>query len=144
MHLADTITNIGFTASLADSEVFMKAYSFGDGRVHDEYYTYIMVYVDDILIIDKDPGYFMDILKSSYVIKPDSIKPPTSYLGSDIGNVRINNTHCWTMSSQSYTKEAVKIVQTQLEHDSYEFSKKLSDRRTLDYNMLIHPMLIPP
>ena len=109
-HLADTITNMVFTASLADSEVFMKANSFGDGRVHDEYYTYIMVYVDDILIIDKSPGHFMDILKPSYIIKPDSIKQSTSYLGSDIGTVRINKTHYWTMSSQSYTKEAVKIV----------------------------------
>ena len=65
----------------------METISFEDGRVHDEYYTYTMVYVDDILITDKDPSKFMDDLKSSFVIQLDCIKPLTSNLGLDLGNV---------------------------------------------------------
>ena len=38
-----------------------------------DYYPYILVYVDDIHIIDKNPEQFMDLLKNRYTIKPSSI-----------------------------------------------------------------------
>ena len=85
-HLADSITSIWFIAFDLDSEVFLKANSFGDGHVHEDNHTNIVVNVYDILDIDKDPGYFMEALKSLYIIKSDSIKPPTSCLGSGIGD----------------------------------------------------------
>ena len=33
------------------------------------YYAYILVYVDDIFILDKNPEQFMTLLKESYTVK---------------------------------------------------------------------------
>ena len=48
------------------------------------YYAYILLYVDDILIIDKNPERFMNLLKENYTLKPSSIREPKVYLGADI------------------------------------------------------------
>ena len=41
-----------------------------------DYYAYILVCVDDILIIDKNPKQFMDLLKDTYTVKPSSTGEP--------------------------------------------------------------------
>ena len=49
-HLADSIDNhLGFKASLADLDLWYKPMTSSDGF---KYYAYILVYVDDLLIID--------------------------------------------------------------------------------------------
>ena len=50
---------IGFKASLADTDVWYKAVTDETGF---EYYTYIIVYFDGILILDKIPKNYMDML----------------------------------------------------------------------------------
>ena len=52
-----------------------------------EYYAYILVYVDDILIIDKNPEQYMDLLKNTYTVKPSSIVEPKKILGANINKV---------------------------------------------------------
>ena len=129
-HLADTIcSKMKFTSSLADPDVWYKANTKPNG---DKYYTYILVYTDDVLIIDTDPSRYMDQLKESYPVKPDSIGPPTEYLGSDISQIEFTNasgkaTPCWAMGSASYVKEAVRNVKERLKKDNFRFDPKLSD-----------------
>ena len=103
-HLADTIcSKMKFTSSLADPDVWYKANTKPNG---DKYYTYILVYTDDVLIIDTNPSRYMDQLKESYPVKPSSIGPPTEYLGSDVSQIEFTNasgssTPCWAMGSAS-------------------------------------------
>ena len=74
-----------------------------------EYYVYIFVYSDDILIIDKSPGKYTDMLKESYRIKPESIGEPKRYLGADVSKVYYpDGSYAWCLSSKTYVKEAVK------------------------------------
>ena len=113
-----------FIPSEADPEVFYKANSFEDGR---EYYSYIMVYVDDILIIDKAPRTFMTQLNDSFVVKKESIMEPDRYLCSDISKMNYYGTNCWCMSSETYVKEAVRNVKQQMKIDGFMFNRKLSD-----------------
>ena len=49
-----------------------------------EYYAHILVYIDDILILDKKPAQFMEILQKEYTVKPGSIGEPKTYLGAGI------------------------------------------------------------
>ena len=75
------------------------------------YYAYIFVYVNDILIIDKNPERFMNLLKENYTLKPSSIREPKVYLGADISKSYYpDGSYAWTMGSQSYVKEAIHNV----------------------------------
>ena len=57
-HVADIIGNkLKFKSSLVDLDLWYRPMITTDGM---DYYAYILVYVDDILIIDKNPHQFMD------------------------------------------------------------------------------------
>ena len=89
---------------------------------------HVLVYVDDILIIDKNPERFMNLLKENYTVKPSSIGEPKVYLGTDISKAYYSDgSYAWTMGSQSYVKEAVRNVKKQLLLHHLKFNKKLSD-----------------
>ena len=79
------------------------------------YYALILVYVDDNLIIDKNPERFMTLLKENYTVKPSSIEEPKVYLGADISEVYYSDgSYAWAMGSQSYVKEAICNVKKHL------------------------------
>ena len=125
-HLADVLGNfMGFSSSLADPDVWYKPETDPSGF---QYYSYILVYVDDILMIDKAPRRYMTMLESKFPVKPSSIEEPTIYLGANINKVYYpDGSYAWTMSSDSYVKEAVKNVKQRMQLDGYRFNKKLSD-----------------
>ena len=52
------------------------------------YYTYILVYTDDILIVSDNPTKYMVQLKANYYVKESSIGPPNIYLGSRVKLVK--------------------------------------------------------
>ena len=82
-HLVDTLSNVmGFKSSLADPDVWLKPAVAPDGS---KYYSCILIYTDDILVLDKFPQKYMDMLKERYTVKPSSIGEPTTYLGAGIG-----------------------------------------------------------
>ena len=68
------------------------------------------------------------MLRQAYTIQDKTIGPPKSYLGSDIGKIKYDDgSFAWTMSSNSYVKEAVSNVQKQLKEDGYMYHKFQSD-----------------
>ena len=70
-HVSDILGNhLGFQLSLADPNVWFKAET---DKTGNEHYTYILVYVDDSFIVDKDPQKYMAMLESKYTVKPYSI-----------------------------------------------------------------------
>ena len=129
-HLAETLGNrLGFKSSLADPDLWYKPSVAPDGF---KYYSYILVYVDDLIIIDKDPRSFMEMVKTSFTVKPSSIEEPTSYLGADITKLVdqvSGRTRTWTMGSANYCSKAIKNLKSKLKEDGFEFNKKLSDTK---------------
>jgi hypothetical protein len=125
--LADVLSNnLGFKSSLADPDVWYKPSIKPTG---EKYYSYILVYVDDILVIDMDPRKYMQMLQESYTVREDTIKEPDQYLGADIGKVHYNDgSFAWTMSSTSYIKNATKNIKARLADDGLRFNPKLSDK----------------
>ena len=125
-HISDVIGNyLGFRSSLSDPYLWMKASITSSGS---KYYAYILVYVEDILIIDKDPSKPMDTLCDNYTVKLSSIVKPKLYSGADVNKVFYpGGSYAWDMGSTSYTKAVIKNVKKFLADHNICFNKKLSD-----------------
>jgi len=108
-HISSTLKNkMHFNFSLADNDVWMKEDIKSDGT---RYYSYILIYTDDILILSETPKRYMDQLKRSYFVKPDSIKTPDIYLGGEIKMTKSRTgSPCYSISCNKYCQEAVKTV----------------------------------
>ena len=125
-HLADILGNVlKFKPSLADPDVWLRSSTKADGN---KYYSYILVYVDDVLIIDEDPKRYMDLLQSSYTVNPASICEPDRYLGADINKVHYEDgSIAYTISSDNYIANAIKTIKMRLAENQLRFNPKLSD-----------------
>ena len=111
----------------ADDNVYIKAEKNPEG---DEYYSYIIVYVDDVLCISKTPTFYLNKIKGQYRLKQDP-ETPTMYLGADISRFEIQDESgesytTWAMSADSHIKKALEVVETrlQLDHLQFRHSKK--------------------
>jgi len=97
-----------------------------------EYYEYVLIHVDDILVISGDPDKVLTSLSSIHKFKEDQAglkwSPPDRHLGADMGQSAIpddtRGKHHWHMSSDTYTKDAIKTVESKLEAEG----RKLSTR----------------
>ena len=67
-----------FKSTLADPDVWLKTVMASDGF---KYYTYILVYVDDIIMFDKYPRKYMSMIEEKYTVKPVSISKTEVYFG---------------------------------------------------------------
>ena len=57
----------------------------------DRYYSYILCYVDDILVIHQDAMNMLKNIDKYFKLKPDSIDDPERYLGAKLRYHRTNN-----------------------------------------------------
>lgn len=112
-HFADTLRHVlGFLPSQADDNVWMKCCKKEDGT---EYYSYILVYVDDVLCMSHDPDYYMNLLGTEYRMKEPPAEP-TMYLGADISKYEIRDEFgvpmrtAWRISADSHIKKALQVV----------------------------------
>ena len=72
-----------------------------------EYYAYFLVYVNDILILDKSPIY--EFLKQKYTVKPGSISEPKTYLGAGISKALYpDGSYAWLKSSSNHVRDVTK------------------------------------
>jgi len=116
-HMANTLREGGFTSCRADPDVWMRKQTKPNG---DKYWEYVLVYVDDILVISHDPQSVMGYLSLKYTLKEGSVKEPDTYLGADIRRWTIDGAEDstktrWAMSSDTYVKRAVDEVERELE-----------------------------
>ena len=110
---------------MADPDIWFKPAMASNGF---KYYSYIVVYVDDLLIIDKEPTVFMNQIQETFKVKKDSIEEPKSYLGADISKVYYHDgSYAWSMGSESYLKKVIKNLKKKMTDDGISFKKKLSD-----------------
>ena len=125
-HLAETLDNrLGYKSSLADPDLWYKPMTDETGF---KYYAYILVYVDDVLIINKHPKRDMELIKSDFTVKPSSIEEPKRYLGADVNKVYYpDGSFAWTLGSETYVKQVVKNLKERMKKDGFGFNKKLSD-----------------
>ena len=120
-HLADNLRyDLGYVPSQADDNVWMKQCHKSNG---EKYYSYILCFVDDLLCIHTDPNSILGTLKGFYKMKHDP-DMPKMYLGSDISTYNHETGTCYAMGSDSYVKEAVRVVKQQMTEDGVKFLSK--------------------
>jgi Reverse transcriptase (RNA-dependent DNA polymerase) len=130
--LATSLTDMGYKSSLADADVWTKSNIKPDGF---EYYEMILVYVDDILVVSHDTSATMEKLAELYRLKPESVGPPTRYLGATTEEVQLNNgREVWSMSAKDYITNAVKIVEARMLTDKVRSFNKRQRKRPYHHN----------
>jgi hypothetical protein len=78
-HLASYLRKeLKFHSCLADPDVWLCLARRQDG---EEYYEYILVYVDNLLTISEHPKSILDDINSYFHLKPESVGTPDLYLG---------------------------------------------------------------
>ena len=74
-----------------------------------EYYSYILCYVDDVLVVHHDAMTTLMKIDKYFKLKPSSIGDPDIYLGAKLKYTRApNGVWCWTLSPSKYVQEVCK------------------------------------
>jgi len=85
----------------------------------------VLVYADDILIFAKDPNVTMDQLGKLYKLKPESVEEPDIHLGANMEKVQLPSGKVeWAMGSQTYIRNAVRVVESLIAEDNPEAKLK--------------------
>ena len=129
--LAETFDNMGFTSSIADPDIWMRPAVKSDG---EEYYEYIVCYVDDVLGISEDAMMLMKEIQKDFKFKKDKIGPPEMYLGAYLEKKVLNDKDVWTMCSKDYVKMAVENIQVQLKKDGKGLTNRAVTPMINDYS----------
>jgi hypothetical protein len=87
-HMAATLRDNGDTSYCADPDVWMRPTTKANGF---QYWSYILVYTNDILVVDLKPQKLLDYLASRYTLKPGSVKEPDTYLGAQVSKFLIDD-----------------------------------------------------
>jgi hypothetical protein len=130
-HLTGTLHSLGFTSSLADPDVWYRAATKPDGF---QYYEYLFVYVDDMLVISHDPVTIMKTMEEFYRLK-DGYEKPTRYLGAEVLQWRFpdDDKSRWGFSSNQYVKEAIRNVELDLAKNNLRLPGRISTPMPCNY-----------
>jgi hypothetical protein len=107
-YMAEILASMGFQSSMADPDVWLRA---AIKSVGEQYYEYVMMYVDDILALSNNARAILEEIQDTFKFKKDKIEAPEYYLGAQLQKKPLNGLQCWTISSQGYVKAAVKNVE---------------------------------
>jgi hypothetical protein len=113
-HLCDCMCRLGFTSSCADPDVWFRLLKQKTG---EQYYKYVLLYVDNVLVISKNAEKVLRTeIGEQWVLKPESIGPPSKYLGGLLRQVTLSNgMRAWAFGLSQYVNSAVTNVYTHLQ-----------------------------
>ena len=80
-HLADCMRSMGYTSCRGDNELWMKPETDTDGY---KYYSYILCYVDDVMVVHHDAMTTTMKIDKYFKLKPSSIGDPDIYLDAKL------------------------------------------------------------
>jgi len=113
-----------FEPSVIDPDVYLRRSPKADGT--GDYYEYLLVYVDDILVFSEKPGAVMELIAQEFTLK-DKPREPDIFLGAGVSKFELRGDdylgltpgqaglECWSMESSHYVKNAVQVVKDMLE-----------------------------
>ena len=111
-HLSDCMHHLGFKPCLADPDLWMKATVRPDGF---EYYAYVLLYVDDVMVIHHDALSILSRLDKYFKMKPGSVGDPTMYLGATLKKMQLENGKvAWANSPAKYVWSSCENVERYL------------------------------
>ena len=86
--LAQSLTDIGYTSTRADLDVWIWPAFKPDGF---EYYEMVLVYVDNILHLSHNTNPTMEALRRLHELKPELCGPPKMYLGANVTKYQLED-----------------------------------------------------
>jgi len=113
-HLRHCMSQLGFTSSRADPDVWFRQSKRTTG---EEYYEYVLLYVDDVLCVsDRAEEVLRQEIGQHFILKEESIGKPTQYLGGKLREVTLENgVSAWAFGSTQYVQAAVRNVEEYLQ-----------------------------
>ena len=126
-HLSGVIQGeLKYIPSKADPDIYMKRKRKKSG---EEYYSYLIVYVDDLLSIDLKPEDAINQIGETFRIKEGSVGFPKMYLGANIRQWESQNSagekiDCIAMGANSYIKEAIRAVEERMKEYEMQYQSK--------------------
>jgi hypothetical protein len=121
--MAKKLDEMGLKSSVADPDKWLRPASKPDG---EEYYEYILMYVDDILAVLASPMPIMEEIQRMVKLKNNDIKEPSNYLGAKPQRKSINGVECWTVTSADYVKAAIENVEEGIQHKKWKLPAKVN------------------
>ncbi|KAL7530823.1 hypothetical protein ACHAXR_003692 [Thalassiosira sp. AJA248-18] len=137
-HLADCMRHMGYKPCLTVPNLWMQPKIRPDDGF--KYYSYMLIYVDDVLAIDHDSDSVLLRLDKYFKLKQGSVGDPDMYLGAKIRLTTLpNGVNAWGMSPSKYVQEAVRNCQDQVRTNLEKFS--LPKRAENPFSMGYEPEL---
>ena len=130
-HLREYMKMLNYEPCLADPDLWMRPAVHTNGS---EYYEYVLLHVDDALVVSEFPKEAIMQINKCFPMKPGSLGEPTNYLGGKISKVQISNgviTHALSMSQ--YVRDAIKNVEQEMKKKSIALFKRVQSPFTYDY-----------
>ncbi len=105
--------HLGFTSSRADPDVWFKSLKQTTG---EEYYEYVLLYVDDVLVIsERADKVLRKEIGQHFILHVESIGPPSNYFGGKLRKIALGNgVRAWAFGSCQYVQSAVRNVEEHL------------------------------
>ena len=111
-HLCKCMKSFGYTPCLADPELWPKP----DVDENFHYYSYILCYMDDIMVIHHDDCLILDKIDKYMNLKESSTGDQDIYLGAKLRQMEMpNGVLAWGISPSKYVQEAVHNCEIYLE-----------------------------
>jgi hypothetical protein len=108
-HLRDCISHLDLEPCQANPDLWMRVARDKSGR---EYYEYMLLHVDDCLVISHQPDVVLDKLGKYFTLKPSSVGTPNLYLGAKVSKISLpNGVLAWGSSASKYVQESVRNVE---------------------------------
>ena len=110
MFMSETLK---FEPCPSDPDVWIRPAKRSNG---EDYYEYVLLYVDDCLVISENAERILrKEIGDHFALKPESIMPPSQYLGGRLSSVTLDNGQkAWSFSPSQYVQEAVRNVENYL------------------------------
>ena len=128
--LAADLRELGYRSSLADPDVWLKN--------RGDHWEYLLVYVDDVLLLSKSPEEFMKQFKELYKLKAGFNKPQT-FLGADISYFDVTGddglqSQIFGISSKEYILRAIANFFPQLQQYGLKLTPSAVSPIRTDYH----------
>jgi len=130
-HLAACMKHsLGWQPCKADPDLWMKPQT--DPRDGHKYYAYVLLFVDDALVIAHNATEILEQMNFYFKMKEGSIGDPDYYLGAKLKKTIVRDPktekpqkmYGWGMSSSKYVKSAVNNVKEHLQEQGRELPRR--------------------
>ena len=133
--LADNLRSMGFRLSKADTDLWM--------RDRGDYYEFVAVLVDDLLVFAREPDKVIEPLRKVFLYELKGLGTPEYYSGADVKY----DEECgkWEMSSHTYVKNICGKIEKLLEINlkNYGSPMECGDHPELDETDILDNEQIP-